>query len=560
MFKTARHFWHHRCEALCHGSPHLTASPRTSSSSSPSTTATATKTAATHQRRFLGTNSRSYRDVLQKLTQLQSNRTITHLFDKTYPPTQSPQTQTQTQTQTQDLNAAALPEMREWLRRAGYSPEDLSPMRHIHIAGTKGKGSVCAFTTAMLREYTPVGTYTSPHLISPRERIAINGLPLSQEAFTAHFMDLWDRFTQSAIERGAMDAATARGPASKPFYFRFLTVLAWHVFLREGIRDVVMECGIGGEYDATNVLPAGAVSAAVVTQLGVDHEAMLGNTVEEVAWHKAGILKSGVKAFTVNVRQRPSVMEVLRARAREKGAELVELEVEDVEVWGRGVEGSLQGDFQKMNQALAVMAVKEHVGGFEGGNRALSPHEALPDQMLRGLRTASLRGRCEVLQQEDTTWLLDGAHTTDSLEQVAKWVAAQKVRSSADDEEDESGKLVLLFNQQQRNAPALLKVFVEALQREMGREDVVSHALFTRNELPQSRPQQQPYDLAVQNAAAAMMENLCPGCRIDVRDNVVSAVEDAKRALGGRRGRVLVTGSLHLVGGVMQVLEPDTLL
>ncbi|KAG6026279.1 hypothetical protein E4U41_001292, partial [Claviceps citrina] len=320
--------------------------------------------------------SRSYDAALEKLAQLQSNRAVTHLFDRT----------TASASASSDPNAAAMPEMLGWLRRAGYTPGDLARMRHIHVAGTKGKGSVCAFATAMLREYggRPVGTYTSPHLVSPRERIAIDGRPVSQAMFARHFFDLWDRFTGSALRDGGVDAATAEGPSSKPFFFRFMTILAWHVFLREGVGSVVMECGIGGEYDATNVLPAGAVSAAVVTHLGVDHVAMLGETVEQIAWHKAGIFKSGVRAFSIRGGGgvRPSVMEVLRARAREKGAVLVELEAGDVDAWG-GVAGNLRGDFQKLNQALAVMAVREHVrrGGGGGGGVVLAADETVLDDV-----------------------------------------------------------------------------------------------------------------------------------------------------------------------------------
>ncbi|GAB0131891.1 hypothetical protein EsDP_00000345 [Epichloe bromicola] len=479
--------------------------------------------------------SRTYEDALQKLTQLQSNRTTTQLFDDDKNPSQDA-------AKARNLNAAAIPEMLHWLRRAGYSPADLCRMRHIHVAGTKGKGSVCAFATSMLRRYGTVGTYTSPHLVSPRERIAINGRPVSQEAFARAFFDLWDRFTECARKEG-VDATTAEGASSKPFFFRFLTILAWHMFLREGIGSVVMECGIGGEYDATNVLPAEAVSAAVVSQLGVDHVAMLGDTVEKISWHKAGIFRRGVKAFTVNLSHQPSVMEVLRSRAREKGALLVELEARDVEAWG-GVRGNLRGDFQKLNQALAVMAVREHLG-LPGGDLG-----QVPGEMVEGLRQASLRGRCEVLRcDEGTTWLLDGAHTRESLQQVARWVAQEGVQP------DEH--FILVFNQQERNAPELLKAFVEAVQGGMGKREVFSHALFTRNEV-KARAEQ---DLAVQQGAAAMMQSLSPGCTIAVLDNVESAVEAARGwCLGEKKGKILVTGSLHLVGGILQVLEPDPVL
>ncbi|ETS00862.1 FolC bifunctional protein [Trichoderma reesei RUT C-30] len=491
--------------------------------------------------------ARSYDEALSKLALLQSNRIITSLFET--PSTTSTTT-------TQDLNAAAIPEMVEWLRRAGYSQADLARMKHIHVSGTKGKGSVCAYATAMLAKYRrndddgDVGTYTSPHLVHVRERIAINGEPVSREEFAAAFFEVWDRLTEAAIAAG-MSAAEAQGAASKPFYFRFLTIMAWHIFLKRGIRDVVIECGIGGEYDSTNVLPKEAVSAAVIAQLGIDHVAMLGDTVEEIAWHKAGILKAGVKGFTMRLRDQPGVMDVLRKRAAEKDAVLVEVDEEEVERWG-GVEGNLKGDFQKRNQALAVLAVREHLGlggGGGGGDKLL---EDVPRELVEGLREARLRGRCEVVDDGEAEWLLDGAHTKDSLEEVAKW-AIQQHRASADE------PLILVFNQQERNIAQLLEGFVGACRREAGREDVFRYALFTRNEVAKPAAGEER-DVLVQEQAAEKMRELMPGCEVRVLDNTADAVAEARRLARGRDGeekrRVLVTGSLHLVGSILQVLEP----
>lgn len=480
--------------------------------------------------------ARSYNDALARLAQLSSNRNVTSLFDKPAPTASAP---------SRDLNAAAIPEMTAWLRRAGYSPGDLARMRHIHVAGTKGKGSVCAHATALLRQYGRVGTYTSPHLVSPRERIAIDGQPVAQDVFTKAFFELWDRFSEAARREGVKDA---EGPETKPFYFRFLTILAWHVFLSQGVESVVLECGIGGEYDATNVLPPEAVSAAVVTQLGIDHVAMLGDTVEKIAWHKAGIFKPGVRGFTRKLGGQPSVMEVLRSRAEEKGAELVEVEDEPVERWG-GVEGGLKGDFQKYNQALAVMAVREHLGM---GNDVRDSLKDIPHDMVEGLRQAMLRGRCEVIQDGDTTWLLDGAHTTDSLEQVAKWTVQQL-------QADES--LVLVFNQQERDASKLLAGFVKAVQRETKRDDIFQHALFTRND--QEKPADgETRDLSVQNQSKETISDMLPSCPTLVSDNIEETVTEARRFASAGQGKrkVLATGSLHLVGGILRALEPQSLL
>ncbi|KAK3181279.1 hypothetical protein K4F52_007422 [Lecanicillium sp. MT-2017a] len=484
--------------------------------------------------------SRNYDAALAKLSLLSSNSAITSLFDKPSGAAKKPDAAS--------LNAQAIPEVVEWLRRAGYEPQDLTRMRHIHVAGTKGKGSVCAFATAMLREYGTVGTYTSPHLVSPRERIAIDGEPVSQDVFTSAFFELWDRFTQAAVKDGA-DPEVAEGPTSKPFYFRFLTILAWHIFMQQGIPNVVMEVGIGGEYDSTNVMPAEAVSAAVVSQLGIDHVAMLGDTIEKITWHKAGIFKPGVKGFTLRLHEEPGVMSVLRERAKEKGTVLEELDERIVDAWS-GVESSLMGDFQKRNQALAVAAVREHLGLGCAADAVL---QDIPTKMLNGLRKARLRGRCEVIQQPDVEWMIDGAHTKESIEQVATWLT-QTIQP------DE--KVVLVFNQQERDAVHLLSCLVQTVEK-MGRDSsVFSHALFTRNERHPPSAGEEARDLTVQKATADAMSRLAPGCVVSTCDNLEKAVKDARAITESRgsKGRVLVTGSLHLVGGILRTLEPESLL
>lgn len=488
-------------------------------------------------RRGISTASHNYNEALRLLSQLHSNRNVTNLFDK-------PAANKVSAAPSKDLNALAIPEMREWLRRAGYESKDLARLRHIHIAGTKGKGSVSAFATGMLRQYERVGTYTSPHLVSPRERIAIQGEQISQGLFTEAFFELWGRLSDAAKKDGK-SLTEADGPGSKPFFFRFMTLLAWHIFLREKVDSVVLECGIGGEYDATNVVPPEAVSAAVITQLGIDHVAMLGDTVEKISWHKAGILKPGVRGFVRRMDEKPSVRQILQQRAAEKGAELIELDDASVEQWG-GVAGRLPGDFQKYNQALAVLAVRQHLGMEVNTKTALLN---LPEKMVTGLKEASLRGRCEVIQQGHIAWHLDGAHTKDSMQEVAKWFAANLKK-------DES--TILVFNQQERDATQLLAILLDTIQEATGRENIFSHAFFTRNDQERSSGDE-VRDLGVQTRVAELMGERTTGCQIKTYDNINDTVAEARKVAGTSQ-KILATGSMYLAGGVLRALEPEGLL
>lgn len=505
----------------------------------------------------------SYDNALHLLSLLQSNKNIINLF------TADPGSQA-------DINASAIPEMTAWLSRAGYSQADLARLRCIHVAGTKGKGSTCAFTSSVLRRYPQVagrvGTYTSPHLVTVRERICLDGEPISQEKFTTYFFEVWNRLSDAArragdeLPGGGGDELGADGPSTKPFYFRFLTLVAFHAFLSEGVKSAVIECGIGGEYDSTNVLPPEAVTVSAVTQLGIDHVAMLGDTVEKIAWNKAGIFKKGVPAFSYQAGGSggDGVSKVLSERAHERGTTVDFIDSQVLEKWAGVQDARLEGSFQKANMALATVISRRHLQAlgykfelpfFESGGSPLpSKLGDMPQEFVTGLQTATLRGRCETITQDRIQWYLDGAHTEDSLVQVGRWYAGKI--------SEEDSIRVLIFNQQDRDSAALLSTLLETIlgETEIPNQKIFHHAFCPTNE---ANSFMKKPDFTVQRKNCDVIRQFCPFTAAIPADSISTALDMARNVmLGSKKSKdnfkvqVLVTGSFNLVGPALKLLEP----
>ena len=166
-----------------------------------------------------------------------------------------------------------------------YLGDPQDDLKVIHVAGTNGKGSVCAYLNAMLRsEGKRVGLFTSPHLIRMNERIVIDGEQISDEAFRSVFEETLD-----AIKR------MQKGGLPHPTFFEFLFGMAVSAFRKAGVEYAVLETGLGGRLDATNAVERPLVS--VITSIGMDHMEYLGNTIGEIAKEKAGIIKDGIPVF-----------------------------------------------------------------------------------------------------------------------------------------------------------------------------------------------------------------------------------------------------------------------
>lgn len=242
-----------------------------------------------------------------------------------------------------------------------------------------------------------------------RERIRVNSAPISEELFARYFFEVWDRLGSSTA--AADDGGVPLG--TRPLYGRYLTLMSWHAFLQEGVDVAVYETGIGGEYDATNLVERPVVAG--ISTLGIDHVFALGDTVEKIAWHKAGIMKKGSPAFTVE--QVPGAAAALQERAQEKD---VELKVLGIDPRLSGVNIKPDARFQKKNATLAIALA-------EAALRKLGIAEvqgsALPKEFVDGLEQAVFRGRCEVKVEDGVAWYVDGAHTADSLKMSSRWFA-----------------------------------------------------------------------------------------------------------------------------------------
>ncbi|NWY39772.1 FOLC protein, partial [Sylvia atricapilla] len=371
---------------------------------------------------------------------------------------------------------------------------------------------------------------SSPHLVQVRERIRINGQPISKDLFNKYFWLVYNRLEETK------DPAHA----SMPAYFRFLTIMAFHVFLQEKVDLAVVEVGIGGTYDCTNIIRTPVVCG--VSSLGIDHTSILGDTMEKIAWQKGGIFKPGVPAFTVAQPERP--LEVLRERAQERKCPLYLCpELDDFEEGCQPLELGLAGAHQRSNAALALQLARTWLQrrGCQGkaGDRdrrpdptrapevsvrclsylglgelkeippstkvlerpvPLAPAFQLTDTMIQGLRDTEWLGRTQVLSHGPVTWYLDGAHTTSSIQACVRWF--RQAALNQDKPHDGSEVRVLLFNATgDRDTAALLKLLVPCH---------FDYAVFCPNFTEVSvanNADQQNFNVTLENALTRCLEN-----------------------------------------------------
>lgn len=297
-----------------------------------------------------------------------------------------------------------LDRMRALLERLG-NPE--RGPEFAHVAGTNGKGSVCALIESCLRAAgRKTGLFTSPHLKEPTERIQIQGRPVSADQFSAAF-DRVHRAAEAMLAEGELE--------NHPTYFETVTLMGLLLFREQGVGDVVLEVGLGGRLDATNVvLPR----VAVITPVDYDHEAWLGKSLEAIAGEKAGIIKPGVPV--VFGPQRPEVEGVLEERAAALAAPMsrwAEWQAKELELTAYGSRFVVEG--RRRLRIECPLAGEHQVSNVLTAIAALDLLEVPAEAIEEGIKKTRWPGRLERVGEKPEI-VLDGAHNPAGAEALAR--------------------------------------------------------------------------------------------------------------------------------------------
>jgi dihydrofolate synthase/folylpolyglutamate synthase len=292
-------------------------------------------------------------------------------------------------------------------------------LRFVHVAGTNGKGSTCAMIASTLQTAgRRTGLFTSPHLAEPTERIQIDGRPISAERFAAAFERV-HAVVERLLSAGTIDLHTT--------YFETVTAMALLVFAEKEVETVVLEVGLGGRLDATNVVMP---ELCVITPIDFDHEAFLGRSLEAIAGEKAGILKAGVAA--VFARQRSEAAAVLELRAKQLSIPLARTEawrIDDLEVDARGSRFLLSGE---LDLRIACPLAGEHqVENAATAAVALTRLGISESQISAGIAQTRWPGRLECVSERPEI-VVDGAHNPAGARALAAYIerfyAGRRVR------------------------------------------------------------------------------------------------------------------------------------
>jgi dihydrofolate synthase / folylpolyglutamate synthase len=392
--------------------------------------------------------------------------------------------------------------------------------RVFHVAGTNGKGSTAAMTASILaKQGYRVGLYTSPHLIDFTERIQVNGAPISPDRVAA----LTETVRQAAESH----------LQEPPTFFEVTTAMAFAHFAEAAVEVGVIEVGLGGRFDATNVV---APLVSVITTIAMDHHQYLGDTVEAIAGEKAGIIKGRIPIVIGRIEAQP--LSVIQAIASEREAP-VRLLGREFDTQG---DGSAQFSYHGLSQHydnLACSLAGRHQ--LDNAACALAALEVAQEQGMpiseasvrEGLRTVRWPGRLEIVAGQPQI-LLDGAHNLQAADVVASYLTAQNASGLS-----RQGRLI----------------FVVGMMRDKDRRGVLarlaripgaSHLILTKAGHPRAA---EPEELA--QAAAGL------GIPIEIISSLPVAFARA-RALAHREDTIFVTGSLSVVGEAKAILEKTT--
>ncbi len=386
-----------------------------------------------------------------------------------------------------------------------------NPQEHgwfVHVAGTNGKGSVSAMTASALHEAgLSVGLYTSPHLVTFRERIRVDSRIMTE-----------DEVVESV--RRIRPAAEAIPGLT---FFDVWTALAFDHFARKDVDAAVIEVGMGGRLDSTNVVTP---DVSVITPISMDHRGKLGDTVAEIAAEKAGIVKPGVPA--VSAPQTLEAAHVIESRARETGSDLavvgrdVRWMVEDglLSYRGRlwnidGIEVPLPGRFQYANAATAFAALE---------TLALAGRPVTPDAAKRGIERVRWPGRLQRLAERPDV-IVDGACNTSAMEVVADFIESAKSRESV---------VALVAMCRDKDVRDVMGILGRA----------VSKMVCTEARNPRAMP------------AAELAREAPVGVETVAEPDPIRALDTAVR-LAGPEGLVMAVGSLYLVGELFRIYGID---
>ncbi|MBN1257232.1 MAG: bifunctional folylpolyglutamate synthase/dihydrofolate synthase [Planctomycetes bacterium] len=398
----------------------------------------------------------------------------------------------------------------------------------IHIAGTKGKGSTTIMASELLRARgLKVGVYTSPHLVSVRERILIDSQPITPEDFCEAFEQV-----KPALQKLASDAIW------KPItYFETLTAIAFVAFEQHCIEVAVAEVGLGGRFDATNVLTP---IVTAITPVSLDHTRQLGDTIPAIAAEKGGIIKEGIPLILG--RQVPEAESVLAELAAERKAPVyayntpaLTAEIKPVDetnprspqelsltTWRgfyNGIRLALLGDHQAENAAVAAGIVEKYYEATE--QPALNKAE-----LQNAWSKLRIPGRIEIISH--SPWvILDSAHNTASI-----WAAAETIRKRFIYE-----TLVIVFAAaRDKDIPGMLQILAP----------LADHIIVTESGHERCESAEVISKLIEENFAT----------RVTLLTNPESAFTAAKQEAGSG-GMVYITGSFYLAGRIKKFLQPE---